>query len=369
MRNKTLIEINGKQYDAITGQVISDRQAPAHQEAPKVIEGVAHPQARPVPHKVPTAAHSGIRPPKPHHRAPAGHVAHHAPQRSHTLMRAAVKKPVGRRQRLVSDAHAPIFNTYAAKEVGNQESFRHPLHAARIERAKTIGKSGLVSKYHPHSTTVIRTTAAVPVKPAPSHPPHAIHHVNTALSHHKQNDLFGHAIEQANSHRQPAVGQPKHHRLARKAGMSNKQLTIITSALAVVLLAGVVAYQKLPTFTMRVAAAKAGFPATMPEYRPAGFVLADRVQHQPGEITVSYKSTSDGRAYKVTQRPSNWASETLLDQVITPTRQPYQTYQDNGRVIYIWGDNATWVDGGVWYQITGNSSLTSNQLLRIASSL
>jgi hypothetical protein len=72
----------------------------------------------------------------------------------------------------------------------------------------------------------------------------------------------------------------------------------------------------------------------------------------------------------LSQRSSEWNSDALVQNFVATSRRAYQSYQDNGKTIYIYeGNNATWVDGGVWYQIEGNASLNSDQLLRIAKSL
>ncbi len=67
-------------------------------------------------------------------------------------------------------------------------------------------------------------------------------------------------------------------------------------------------------------------------------------------------------------RTATGTSCSLTNHVLT-NKQPFQTFQDAGKTIYIYEDSkATWVNGGVWYQINGNASLTSDQLLRIANS-
>jgi len=108
----------------------------------------------------------------------------------------------------------------------------------------------------------------------------------------------------------------------------------------------------------------------MPSYKPGGFALSGPITYSTGKISVSYQSNSDNRSYRVTQSNSAWNSETLLDNFVAVNRRAYQTFQDRGKTIYIYdGSNATWVDRGVWYQIEGASSLSSDQLLRIANSL
>jgi hypothetical protein len=55
---------------------------------------------------------------------------------------------------------------------------------------------------------------------------------------------------------------------------------------------------------------------------------------------------------------------------VTSNKHPYQPFEANGRTIYIYdGNKATWVDGGVWFNIDGKANLNSDQLLKIADSL
>jgi len=122
---------------------------------------------------------------------------------------------------------------------------------------------------------------------------------------------------------------------------------------------------------MHVASARAGVHASLPSYQPAGFSFTGPIKYKPGQITISFKSNSDNqRNFSITQSASSWDSQTLLENYVTPTGQPYQTDEVSGKTIYIYGtSNATWVDGGIWYNVQGNSSLNSAQLLRLADSI
>ena len=74
--------------------------------------------------------------------------------------------------------------------------------------------------------------------------------------------------------------------------------------------------------------------------------------------------------FGLNQKASSWNSSALLDNFIQPKGKTYQTYQEQGKTIYIYDKaSASWVSGGVWYQVTGNSSLNNDQLLSIANSL
>lgn len=97
--------------------------------------------------------------------------------------------------------------------------------------------------------------------------------------------------------------------------------------------------------------------------------MAGPIQYGEGAVTLSYQSNSDDRNFQIVQKSSDWNSQSLLENFVSD-KEPYQTFQDKGRTIYIYGkSSATWVSGGVWYQIEGESDLSSDQLLRIVSSL
>ena len=121
---------------------------------------------------------------------------------------------------------------------------------------------------------------------------------------------------------------------------------------------------------MRVAATRAGFDAKMPGYSPSGFSFNGPINYTAGQVQISFKSNTDDRNYNVTQTASNWNSDALLANYILDEEKQYQTYLDKGRTLYIYdGSNATWVDNGVWYQVEGESAMTTDQLIRLASSM
>lgn len=402
--NKTTIEFNGRKYNALTGEIVhqSDSKSsviqptirsntpatnPVHQSG-KVIDGfsrtslTAHP-AKQSPVNAPPSHHSHHTTKKTHHRTVAGQAVRHAPERSKTLMRTAVAKPTISKAKAIGSKAAGLTSSHQTDHHSHRETPRHPINPARIERARTTSKSGLISKFGSSSSAagVTKKTAPLAVRPAPAHAPpsttltvprtstHPAAH--RTASHSKSTAAFHHALQGATAHEQPSPKHTRAHgRTARKLGISNRAMTTVTSALAVVLLAGFFAYQNMPNLSLRMAASRAGFSATMPGYRPSGFAMQGPIKYGPGEVIISFKSNSDNRAYQVTQRPSKWNSETLLENFVASDKKPYQTFQKQGKTIYIYNDSdATWVNGGVWYQVAGNSSLTSDQLLNIASSL
>jgi len=182
--------------------------------------------------------------------------------------------------------------------------------------------------------------------------------------------MIENALARATAHEQTVHHKKKRSRVARKLGVSSRAVAISSTVLAGVLLGGFFAVQNIPNLSMRVASARAGFNASLPGYNPSGFSFAGPINYNPGQVTVSYNSNTDDRNYKIIQRASNWNSDALLSNFVVASSQPYQTYQDRGRTLFIYDDsNATWVDNGIWYQIEGKSQMTTDQLVRIASSM
>jgi len=213
----------------------------------------------------------------------------------------------------------------------------------------------------------------LPVKPAPapSQPPLLDTHHHTQLDKKTSGVAFQEAIQKSTSHqRQPLKATTKRQRVAHKLRISPKVVSISAASLSILLLVGFFAYQNVPNVSMRVATARAGVQGNLPDYRPSGFGLNGPIQYQQGQIVVNYKSHSDNRQFRISQRATDWNGETLLNQFVTTNRRAYQTYQSDGKTIYIYDDaNATWVDKGIWYQIEGKSALNSDQLLRLAASM
>lgn len=316
------------------------------------------------PHHTPKAQHHTPAP-KPRAttsaRQPAKHSAAHTPSRAKTLMRRGLRKPA-----LIP--HAPTET--------KPESDAQTHH--RAERAKLVQKSPKISRFGSALSQprgFVKKVEPIHVKPAPAHAKKApiSHHDASPLPTHNQilkDQLVNKAIQDARIPEATPHKKTKKHHVAKKLGVSPKAFHFGAGALAALLLIGFVAYQNATNISMRIAANRAGFNASIPGYQPSGFGLSGPIEYGPGQVTLNFKSNSDERNFHVTQRVSNWTSESLLTNFVATNNKSYQTYQDKGRTIYIYdGSNATWVSGGVWYQIEGNSKLSSEQLMQIASSI
>lgn len=356
-QNQATIEINGKRYDARTGQLLS-AGAVSH------ASHKAKPQT-PKPH--------AAQPIAPAKRARAGgditrsagtSVAHRQPSRSHTLMRRAVKKPTAAPKTSQAKAHttAGQQTTHTHNTIPRIQHF----DAARHDRSKSVQQSKLVSKFHNSSSAhhpispepaVQERIEHLPVRPAPAHSkPSAVESV------------LERGLRNAQSHTETFKPEHKAKKSSRKK--KSRVASYAAGTLAAVLLFGFISYQNIPNLSVRYAAARSGVQASLPGYKPAGFALSNRIHYNPGQITINFSSNTDDRAFSITQRQTAWNSEALESNYVDEKSDHVQKYEDRGRTIYLYdGNNATWVNGGVWYDIQGNSQLNSDQLIRIATSM
>ncbi len=291
-------------------------------------------------------------------RTPAHHKAHRKPQPSKTLIRRAVSKPI-------IESPTP--------EQTNEIKARTPENL-RLTRAQAVKKSRVISRFGNLSQPdpIPQKVTPLAVKQPPEHKrtvaPHtsvvAEKHVESAAEKH-----FNKALANAHAHEHHASKKSKK-RIAHKLGLGKRGARFASATLAVLLLVGFFAYQNIPNISMRIAASKAGFSAQMPTHTPAGFGVSGPVQYGPGYVSVNFASRSDEQTFTVSQRVSSWNSEALADNFLSKNDKQYQAYEDKGRTIYVYdGNNATWVNGGIWYQIEGTNSLKNDELISIANSM
>lgn len=145
--------------------------------------------------------------------------------------------------------------------------------------------------------------------------------------------------------------------------------TVLSATLAVLLLGGYLTYINLPNISMRVAATRAGIAANFPTYRPDGYSFQGPISYSPGEVAINYRSNTNSNSFTVKQKTSAWDSQAVLDNYVMKDTENYLTYQEQGLTIYSFNNKAAWVNGGLLYTVEGNAQLSSEQLLRLATSL
>lgn len=388
-------------YDAHTGQVIqtAQSQTPVSPKITpkispsriggtplshgKVVDGITRRKASTInPPQKQTLTHAPISTQKPSlaQRLPQIHPPKQPTvlQKSHTLHRKAVHKPETTQKPYIhAISSSPKEPTEHADNSNNNIASHIP--EQRLKRAFSATKSSVISKFggaNPHTTQVthkltVKPTPKVHQNNAPSIPPPAVHHFIKSHNNQPKKYVFEDQIKNANSHLLKPVKKPRTtHKFIRKLHLSPKVASITAGFIALVLLGSFFAYQKVPAISMRVAANQAGFMGTVPSKVPAGYAFAGPVQAVDNAVAVTYKSSSDNRQFVISQRQTNWSSEALLTNYLQDSKLNYQAYKENGLTIYVYdGSNATWVDKGIWYTVSGNqNSLSSSQLLEIAAS-
>lgn len=142
------------------------------------------------------------------------------------------------------------------------------------------------------------------------------------------------------------------------------------AALAVIIMSGYIWITNYPNLQIQVASGKAGIEASFPGYIPSGYRLNGPVAYAPGEITLNFRSADGDSRIAIAQRKTTWTSEALLDNYISPKTSDYLTVENQGLNIYLYnGNEASWVNGGIWYTIEGSSRLNRDQVLKIVNSL
>lgn len=381
MAAQHVIELNGKRYDTATGKIIagpSSHAAKTH--LPKTMPHT--PLQHKKQHKRPSNIDGFSRPASAtHHAKETRAQTHHAKlarttthpnhikrhtEKSHTLMRAPAKAQT---IRSISADVTPAtgFLTPSAPRV--------TIDPQRLKRAQSIPQNKFIGRFEAKSTPpAIMVEPTVTPTPQPAVAPEPIAPsltttIPTAIK--PSTNQFEQAIAHATSHEQPKVKKPRvHQRVARKLHVKPRTVSAVSLIIITGTILGVVAYQNTPNIRMKIASNRSGISGTMPSYVPSGYSVGKNVWYKPGEISISFYSNTDGRKFMVTQAKSYWTSDLLRQEYVEPLKVDYQTIQENGKTIYLYGSSATWVDGGIWYRIESkDANLSSSQITNIIKSL
>ena len=383
---KTVIEINGRKYDVTTGKLLEQKPQSIvsktnaklipSAESAIVMDGIhRHPRQQtnfnphPVPpYKIPMASQAA----KPSQSLLPLHRTFNRAEKTQTLLRSIVKKP-SYLDPLTRHSSKPEKMSAAQTDFDNKGFFKVP--AERLTRARQTTHNMSVTRFGTVDSSKPKLTADLIVAKPPKKiftAPESAPLLNRVFAKSKSKpQVFNHAIAISANHNAPKLSKEKlHKRVAKKMHIRPKILAISTAILAVIILGGFLAYQKIPTIAMRVAASQAGFNGHLPDTIPAGFSFKGPIIYSKGNISLNYKSNSDNRQFTINQKPTQWSSESLLTNFLVDSKLHYQTYQDKGLTIYVYNDGeATWVDNGVWYNVTGQGSLSTDQILSIAGNI
>lgn len=316
------VTINGIIYDAQTGLPL--------RKAPEVVTASTTPNAQ----------HSN-------------HV-HQSTQKSATLNRAVVKKaaPVVVQKPQMQSAHP---RPMVQKSPSITRFAPHPAGAKPVMRSMDIGPVS-----HPMA-------AKLQHKMQPASKP------TTTPNH----SAITHALKPSQIIKNEAITEalskaPQHNARAKPVKQPRKQsrmLSLASASLALVMLAGYFTYLNMPNLSVRVAAAQAGFSATYPGYHPDGYRIK-KVAYAEGQVGIQYVANGGTQAFTVKQEKSGWDSSALLANYVEPTSHGgYIPHSEQGITVYVFDNNAAWVNDGIRYTIQGDAPLSSEQILDIATSM
>jgi hypothetical protein len=384
---KNIVEINGRSYDARTGRLLAKRpsssianpgqasailppaQAPKTHSNGVVLDGIRRRKSA----KNYQSQNLSKRPAVSTNTSPAAKnptVILNEParqtERAKTLLRSIVKKPfspIAAKPQEINLHEQPSKNALAKRTSSSKTD-----NAKSTMRSTSVSRFNNLNRQKPKLTTDLKL---VPIPKAKNAIPDIAPAIIQPKANHKKEQVFNHTIIQANNHLLKKLPKEKlYAKFARTLNVGAKTLAVSAAILAVVVFASFLAYQKIPSVAMRVAANRAGFSGHLPSNIPAGFSFKGPLMYSKGSIVINYMSNSDNRKFSIIQKPTEWTSESLLTNFLLDSKLPYQTYHDSGLTVYVYNEGeATWVDKGVWYSINGEGILSFDQILSIASSM
>jgi len=155
----------------------------------------------------------------------------------------------------------------------------------------------------------------------------------------------------------------------KKFSHNNKIFRIIIISIILILIVGYFIFINLPNISVGVANAQAGIKASYPEYCPDGYNSNGSVSFSEGQVTIVFHSNSNDKKFSIEQTKSSWDSSAVKNQVNNDSKGEFITTEEGGLTIYSYSGNAAWVNGGILYKISDDSSLNNDQIRRIATSL
>ena len=151
-----------------------------------------------------------------------------------------------------------------------------------------------------------------------------------------------------------------------------KRSFAITACMAIVSLAllGYLVALNMPDISVRVAAMQTGIDKIYPSYVPSNYRLDGLVKEDAGRVTMNFKN-DEGKKFTLMEEKSSWDSAAVLSNYVKKNwGGSYSIAKGQGLTIYISGSNAAWVNGGVFYVISNeDGALTATDLHDIAVSL
>ena len=166
------------------------------------------------------------------------------------------------------------------------------------------------------------------------------------------------------------VEEPVEKVLPKKKHGRRILLALACSAATVAALVAFV-HINMPDISVKVAAIQSGIEAAYPTYVPRGYQLSGVVSGEENKLTMRFENPSDSSSFTLSEERSTWDSTALLNNYVkTEFSGSYVTLREQGITIYVDAYKATWVNGGLLYSIVAEGKpLTKEQIRNLVTSL
>lgn len=354
MRGKHTLVINGKVYDAATGLAVA---------APTPVQTVPSPNRARSTDTILPASHTAVttnRVMRDAHHATSAHT--HA-QKSVTLRRDVLKKPIAKTHSSASRSKLGAGHVQQSEHIRRFAPHPQPL-AASAAHSPRPKMNDVAAVSQTPSALIAQKHALVAQRSKP-----VIKKSETVLNSRALKErLIAERLAQVDT-----TAQPEHKSSNQRSRFFSSQprvASLVTASFAVMVLGGYLTYLNMPGLSVRVAAAQADVAASFPDYHPDGYRFNGPVAYAPGQVAINFAANGGTAKYTITEQKSSWDSQAVYDNIVAKTAdESYVTNSQQGLTIYTFTGKAAWVNKGILYTVNGDAPLNNEQLLRIAGSL
>ena len=261
---------------------------------------------------------------------------HSSVQKSTTLSRRYVKKPVAKKQAAPIKKAAPVKKTILAKKAAPARPSILAAKQATIAARRATRKAVKVAKKTNKNDRALKSAAAIISKMS----------------------------------EEPVKKAPKMQREFKKKHKAGRIfLALLCSAGTVAALVAFVHFS-IPDLSVRVAAIQTGIDAAYPTFVPRGYSLSNVTSDKDGIVVMTFTGP-ESASFTLSEEKSTWDSTALLNNYVKKNYpNDFVTLREQGITIYIRGEKASWVNGGLLYKIDASGRyLTKEQIRNIATSL
>jgi hypothetical protein len=290
-------------------------------------------------------------------------------------------KPLAQSQRPVATVKSPkptAVKTKPPPQKNDKQLIQsRSLSNNRAQRAQAYRQHHAISKFgtFKHEARADQPVANVSQQPlTPTYKPSEELAVQSVIQQvYRPTASISHHLADSDRRNQPAP-EPETDRKQKSSfswlNPSTRTMKIATVTMSVIVLSAYIAYLNAPNISVRIAASRAGIDAQLPGYMPSGFTLDGPVEYETGRVVLNFGAGADERNFSIVEEESRWNSESLRENAVSNASSNYETIRHDGLTIYIYnGSNASWVNQGIKYTLSGDSQLSEEQITKIATSL